>query len=226
MSEELTAIDSVAKIKIWSVKGDPASFLFQAGLMIDADGSPNCYGPNNSGLDYTANGGDDNGGEWWGGPVDSSGRPVIQKIYDPSPGMYVSATALGNPVYPEASPYRYLDSESIPFFVLPGQHGNEAKPGDVGLVYNIKTEDNCYAVYGDVGPTSKIGEGSMRLAEALKIVSNPKNGGTESRTIVYVVFPGSVGKWMPPNEWFDLASSLFKTWGGLSRLKELITHHL
>jgi len=50
--------------------------------------------------------------------------------------MYVCATALVIPGYPDSSQYRYVDSESIPFLVLPGGgHNNGAKLGDVGLVY-------------------------------------------------------------------------------------------
>jgi hypothetical protein len=220
---DLTKIDTVAGIGIYSTPGDPPAFLYKAGFAIDADGSPNCYGPDNDGLDWTANGGTP-GSDWWGGPTDSKGMPCIQKIYDPTPGFYVSGTALINPAYPEQSPYRYLDSESIPFFVLPGQHSNTAKLGDVGLVYNTRTGDNCYAVYGDVGPSGKIGEGSMRLAQALAIDPDPKQGGTESRILVFVVFPGSVGAWKPPSVWFDAANTLFYAWGGLDRLKKYLSH--
>jgi len=148
---DLKEIDRVDGVPIFSVTGTPFSFVYKSGFTIDADGSPNCYGPDNSGLDWTANGGTP-GDDWWGGPVDGQGMPCIQKIYDPTPGFYVSGTALIDASFPEASPYRYLDSESIPFFVLPGTHGNGAKLGDVGLVLNTKTGDNCYAVYGDVGP--------------------------------------------------------------------------
>jgi hypothetical protein len=218
---DLTQIDEVGGVKIYSVKGAPSAFIFKAGAAINADGSPNCYGPDNSGIDYTANGGTP-GGNWWGGPTDAKGMPLIQQIYDPSPGMYVCATAHFNPAYNEASQYRYLDSESIPFFVLPRKHNCQANLGDVGLVYRTQTEDNCYALYGDVGPTSKIGECSIRLAQALKLDPDPKQGGTESRSIVYLVFPGSVGRWVPPNVWFDTAHTLFKSWGDLARLKELI----
>jgi hypothetical protein len=218
---DLSQIDSVAGVKIYSVKGEPKSFVFKSGMAIDADGAPNCYGPNNTGLDYTANGGDDQGGNWWGGPVDSKGYPIKQAIYDPYPSFYVSGTAHTNPQYSSDSPYCYLDSGSIPFFVLPGNHANGAKLGDVGLVYNSKTGDNCYAIYADVGPGSKIGEASMRLAKALTIDPDPKKGGTESKIIVYLVFPGSVGKWMPPKNWFDVANTLVMAWGGLARLKEI-----
>ena len=219
---DLTQIDSIAGVRIYSVKGEPKSFVFKAGMAINADGSPNCYGPNNSGLDYTANGGNDQGGNWWGGPTGSDGKPIVQKVYDPSPGLYVCATALVIPGFSDDSQYRYVDSESIPFFVLPGGHSNGAKLGDVGLVYNTTTGDNCYGIYGDVGPSDKIGECSIRMAEALKIDDvNPKNGGTSSKSIVYLVFPGSVGAWKPPNVWFDAANTLTKAWGGLSRLKQI-----
>jgi hypothetical protein len=220
MSSDLTKIDSVGGVPIYSVSGTPKSFIFKAGLAIDCDGSPQAYGPNNSGIDYTANGGTP-GSNWWGGPVDSSGNPIVQKIYEPKPGMYVSATSHGNPAFGSNSQYRYIDAESIPFIVLPGQHSNGAKLGDVCLCLNTQTGDNCFGIYADVGPSSKIGEASMRMASALKINNNPKTGGTESKIIAYLVFPGSVANWVPPDVWWDTASTLTKAWGGLARLKEL-----
>src|SRR5262245_40398111 len=90
---DLTKIDSIAGVTIYSVEGEPKAFVYKAGFMIEADGAPNCYGPNNSGIDYTANGGNDQGGDWWGGPTDMDGYPIKQKIYDPFPGYYVSGTA-------------------------------------------------------------------------------------------------------------------------------------
>jgi hypothetical protein len=224
MSNKLTEIDSVAGASIWSIEGEPKSYVFKAGLMIDCDGSPRAYGPNNSGIDYTANGGDPISGKpgaWWGGPVDKHNKAILQKIYDPQPGFYVSATSLNNPTYPQESQYRYVDAESIPFIVIPGSHSNGAKVGDVCLCLNQKTGDNCYGVFADVGPSSKIGEASMRMATALKIDNNPKTGGTESRNVIYLVFPGSVGSWKPPNVWWDVANTLTKAWGGLERLKEI-----
>jgi len=225
MSNKLTEIDVVASTSIWSVGGAPIdakqpSFIFKSGAMVNADGSPNCYGPDDSGLDFTANGGTP-GKNWWGGPTDSKGMPLIQKIYEPSPGMYVSGTALVIPGFPDSTQYRYVDSESIPFFVLPGNHNNGAKLGDVGLVYNMVTGDNCYCIYADVGPKDKLGEIGIRLAYALKINANPRSGGTKDRTVVTLVFPGSVGSWKPPNVWWDVANTMTTAWGGLSRLKEI-----
>ncbi len=218
---DLSKIDNVNGVPIYQVKGEPPSFLFRAGYAIDADGAPDCYNADNTGIDWTENGGTP-GGNWWGGPVDSEDQPLQQKIYDPCPGYYVSGTAHCNPAYAESSPYRYLDSNCIPFFVLPNKHSCGAQLGDVGLVYNQKNGENCYAIYGDIGPSDKIGEGSIRLAQALAIPSNPKTGGTESRMIAYVVFPGSVARWVPPADWFAYANKLFRSWGGLSRLINLL----
>jgi len=217
---DLTKIDSVAGVTIYSVTGTPKSFVFKAGMAIDCDGSPRAYGPDNSGLDYTANGGTP-GSDWWGGPTDANGYPLVQKVYEPAPGMYVSGTSHLDPAYSDDSQYRYIDSGVIPFFVLPGGHFNGAKLGDCGLVYNEKTGDNCYAIFADTGPGNKIGEASMRLANSLKINSDPRKGGIESKTIVYLVFPASIAKWTPPKVWFDTANTLTKAWGGLARLKRI-----
>lgn len=226
-TDKLTEIDKIAGIPIYRVDNIPydetvpKSFVFKAGFAVNADGAPDCYGPDNSGVDYTANGGDDSGGSWWGGPTGSDGLPILQKIYDPVPGMYVCGTALVIPGYTDDSQYRYVDSNCIPFFVLPGKHSNGAKLGDVGLVFNYKTGDNCYAIYGDIGPENKLGEGSIRLAQTLKLNADPKKGGTDQETIVYLVFPGSAGKWMPPKDWFALANSITHSWGGIGRLMEI-----
>ncbi len=104
---------------------------------------------------------------------------------------------------------------------MPGKHACGAKLGDVALVLNTVTGDNCYAIYGDVGPQSKIGEISIRLATALGIDNNPKKGGTATKTIAYLVFPGSVASWKQPKVWWDVAHTLVNAWGGLSRLKEI-----
>src|SRR4029077_19840949 len=122
MSNGLTKIDSVGGVIVYSVAGEPKAFVFKAGLAINADGNPKAYGPDNSGIDYTANGGDDQGGNWWGGPNGKHGKPLAPKVYDPYPGMYVCATAHFNPGYTEDSQYRYIDSAAIPFLVMPGNH--------------------------------------------------------------------------------------------------------
>src|SRR5665647_2286863 len=71
--------------------------MYKAKMYIDADGSPRAYGPNNSGLDWTANAGYP--GNWWALVTDGSGNPIIQTASNPYPGMYVSTTSLVNSQY-------------------------------------------------------------------------------------------------------------------------------
>ena len=93
-----------------------AYILYKAKMAIDADGSPQAYGPNNSGLDWTANAGSP--GNWWGVVTDVSGNPIIQGPSDPFPGLYVSTTSLVNSAFSTTNPLRYVNSSTIPFFVL------------------------------------------------------------------------------------------------------------
>ncbi|MBA3665372.1 MAG: hypothetical protein H0W61_14340 [Bacteroidetes bacterium] len=165
--------------------------IYKAKMAIDADGSPQAYGPNNSGLDWTANAGYP--GNWWGVVTDANGNPIIQGAGDPFPGLYVSTTSLVNSAYATTNPLRYVDSGNIPFFVLPSAitSTNGIALGDVGFVYKTTNGKGCYAIFADGGPAGKLGEGSMYLANKLGINSNPKTGGTSSGIIDYFVFPGS-----------------------------------
>jgi hypothetical protein len=64
------------------------------------------------------------------------------------------------------------------------------RPGDFAAVFNERNGTSSSAIFGDVGPSDRIGEGSVALAENLGIRSDARNGGTR-RGILYVVFPGS-----------------------------------
>jgi len=187
---DLTQITTIESFNVYE-HNPSGSIMYKAKMYIDADGSPRAYGPNNSGLDYTANAGSP--GNWWGIVTDINGDPVIQGASDPYPGMYVSTTSLVNSAYGATNPLRYANSETVPFFVLPtalvslgGIH-----IGDIGYVYNTVTGLGCFAIYADSGPAGKLGEGSMYLADQIGINSDPKTGGTSSQIIDYIVFPQS-----------------------------------
>jgi hypothetical protein len=74
--------------------------------------------------------------------------------------------------------------------------------GDVGIAFwRAKNKgpvlSSCF-IYGDSGPSNKVGEGSVQLASALGINSDPVSGGIDSSTIgqlkkgiVHIAFPGS-----------------------------------
>lgn len=185
-----TTIATVATIPVYKLSNYNC-VLYKAGFAVDADGSPNAYGPNNSGLDYTANAGST--GNWWGVVTDNSGNPIIQTATDPSPGMYVSTTSLVNSSYVTTNPLRYVNSETVPYFVIPTAVRNTGSItiGDIAFVYNKNNKKGCYAIYADSGPAGSLGEGSIYLATQLGLNASPKNGGTSTKIIEYIIFPGT-----------------------------------
>ena len=176
-------------IPIGHLPGNPA-FFYESGMTIDADGAPNAYHPDNSGIDDLGNAGAP--GNWEGLAKDAHGEPFIQGPGDPFPGYYVSATALADRSKAINDPARYVDASKIPFVVLPGGLARElgARVGDFATVFNERNGRSSYAIFGDVGPIDRIGEGSVALAENLGIHSDARNGGTW-RGVLYMVFPGS-----------------------------------
>ncbi|MGE0560562.1 MAG: T9SS type A sorting domain-containing protein [Flavobacteriales bacterium] len=187
---DLTYLTTIENFDVY--KHNPSgAILYRAKMAIDADGCPRAYGPNNSGLDWTANAGYP--GNWWGIVTDVNGDPVIQGPGDPYPGMYVSSTSLVQTGYSNSNPLRYVDSENIPYIALPSalqSLANIAK-GDLAYVRNTTNGNTCFAYFADTGPGGKLGEGSMALAVALGINSSPKTGGTSQPILDYVVFPQS-----------------------------------
>lgn len=167
-----------------------SAFFYESGMTIDADGAPNAYHPDNTGLDDLANAGTP--GKWEGLAKDAYGEPFIQGPDDPFPGYYISATALADRSKAANDPARYVDATKIPFIVLPGGMARQigARPGDFAAVFNQRNGNSSFAIFGDVGPSDRIGEGSVALAENLGIRSNARNGGARGG-ILYLVFPGS-----------------------------------
>ena len=163
-----------------------------SGLEIDADGSPRAYHPNSAlGLDWLANAGSD--GHWYGIATAnglSSGQPIIQGVDDPAPGFYVSTTSLYDPSRAWDDPRRYVDAEAIPYIVLPQGPRGGAAVGDFALVINQTNGKQVGAIAADIGPRNEIGEGSIALADALGIPSDPRIGGATGG-ILTIVFPGS-----------------------------------
>ena len=208
---------TVGGVKVYQEDG---ALIYKTGATVNGDGSPHCYHPDDSqALDYLANAGEP--GNWWGVHVDRLGEPVLQSIYHPAPGYYISTTALVDPGYPPNHPEAYIDSERYPFCVVPGGFGEGWKLGDVGFCLNEKTKANMYCATADVGPTNHIGEVSMLLAKCLGLNHDPKKGGTESG-IVYVVFPGSDPLYRPWDQKCQIAIDVFAKWGGTARLAKLL----
>lgn len=141
-----------------------------ADLSIDYDGAPNAYAPVGVGspLDNLRNAGD--GSRWWGIAVDSAGVPLVQGPDEPYPGYYISTTALTWPG--ETRTRKYVDSTTISYLALPPAFRDlGAKLGDFALVTSQATGQKRGAIWADIGPRSKLGEGSIQLARALGVES-------------------------------------------------------
>ena len=166
--------------------GGPA-FFFSSGLAIDADGAPNAYNADDTGLDYLFNAGQP--GQWDGIVQDEDGNPFVQGPDDPFPGYYISCTALFDRTKRHNDPARFVDATQIPYVALPGDLAERtgARLGDIVLVFSERTGKYSYAIFADIGA---LGEGSIALAENLGIWSDARRGGSRAG-VSYVVFPGS-----------------------------------
>jgi hypothetical protein len=188
MAQKLVHLFNFNKTAIYRIEGLPI-ICFQAGMAIDADGSPRAYHPDNIGFDDLKHGGYP--GNWWGVATSNeltTGEPLVQSTSDPAPGFYVSTTSLIDEQYAYQNPLRYVNAEQIPYFVLPDHFSPSIRLGDLAWIYNTQNGLNSFAVFADVGPD--VGEGSMCLAKKLGIDNDPRYGGIDSG-ILYFIFEGS-----------------------------------
>lgn len=190
---------------------------YEGGLAVDADGSPRAYGPNNIGLDWTADAG--HPGDWYGIVVGSNGNPVIQGSNDPYPGMYISTTALQDHTKATTDTTRYVDAEKINYVSVASDliktYG--IRMGDLAAVYYRNTNTLCSAVCADVGPRGKYGEGSVALASQLGMSGNAKHGGCDDN-VVTIIFINSHSSWpLDDSTVLELVQSLLQQAGGIQQ---------
>lgn len=172
---------------------------YRAGASIDADGAngqngqPVAYNDTDTGSDWLANG----GMKLVDGVVVRTGTSAIA-ILGPNgqprvfPGGLIASKTWY--VYPGIShdlPEAYVDSETIPYVVVPPLIVKDTEGvvrGCKALVtYNGKS---IWCVVADKGPTNRIGEISIAAARALGIKSSPKNGGFKEHLVDYELWPG------------------------------------
>ncbi len=177
--------EHVAKAPIWQLPNN--IFFFTAGMTIDADGAPNAYHPDDTGIDELANAGWQ--GHWDGIVTDRYGNPLVQQEADPFPGYYISCTSLVDKTKEFNDPSRYVDATKIPYVALPEEIAESGglQLGDFAFVVNLRNRRSSFAIYADIG---SLGEGSVALAERLGISPNARQGG-ESGGVLYLFFPGS-----------------------------------
>jgi hypothetical protein len=76
------------------------------------------------------------------------------------------------------------------------------KLGDLGVAFwrraGSGAVNRTFFIYGDKGPANKLGEGSVKMAEELRIPSNPNTGGLDAsevaglrKGVIHIAFPGS-----------------------------------
>jgi len=187
---DIVARDRYAKpiheVPVWQLPKSQAIF-FVSGMTIDADGAPNAYHPDNTGLDELANAGTPS--HWDGIVSDRDGNPLIQQERDPFPGYYISCTSLSDKTKKFTDPTGYVDASKIPYVAVPQDVADRggARLGDFAVVMNLRNGKSSFAIYADIGT---VGEGSIALADALGIRSDARRGG-EPGGILYLVFPGS-----------------------------------
>ena len=173
-------------VPVWQLPNSEV-FFFVSGMTIDADGAPNAYSPDDTGLDELANAG---GPSRWNGIITGrDGDPLIQQERDPFPGYYISCTSLSDETKQFDEPARYVDASKIPYVALPKDLADwgGARLGDFAVVLNLRNGKSSFAIYADIGT---LGEGSVALADSLGIQSDARLGG-EADGILYLLFPGS-----------------------------------
>src|SRR5262249_45660291 len=112
----------------------------------------------------------------------------------------------------------------IPYIALPRGFAERfgVKLGDLAVVINQKNGRLAFAIYADSGPADKIGEGSVALANALHVNSDPRHGGVQDCVITYLIFPWSGlgrGQMRTARYIQHSAGKRYRQLGGAARLK-------
>ncbi|TCD48936.1 hypothetical protein E0L29_00175 [Chlorobium sp. N1] len=193
---------------IHTLQGNRA-YCYATGFMtIDADGAPEAYHPKNTGLDDLSNAGYPRT-SWWDtvlvpDPADNS-RPYILKS-GPHAGYYVSMTALKDLRWADTDSRRYVDASRVPYIVFPETFAaleGVGQIGDYGVAVNLASGCSSGFVVADIGPRRHpLGEISIALACRLggKDVSARTGPSRPMGRILYIVFPGSAGRYPWPRE--------------------------
>ena len=87
--------------------------------------------------------------------------------------------------------FSFLIGAADPFIVIPGgfTRAEGAKVGDYALVI---AGDAIYpAIVGDVGPTDKAGEASLRIAQEINSRATANNRAVSDLKVTYLIFPGT-----------------------------------
>lgn len=168
---------------------------------IDADGANGqngaipAYKADNSGSEHLANGGMGvlNGKVYckfsWARDIVILGDDNEPKVFPG--GVIASMTWYRHPGKKADDPAAYVDSETVPYIVVPPLVVQRTAGVVRGCLARVSLNGNSIdCVVADRGPANKIGELSIAAARALGLPSSPRNGGTEKAEILYELWPG------------------------------------
>jgi len=159
--------------------------------------------------------------------------PAVQQPGDPLPGLaYISTTTLAVPDAPRGTQRRYVNSRTVPFYVLPSRFAQASgiRLGAVAAVYRHRNRALAFAVYADAGPGGQLGEGSIRLHLDLgndPIIDRsgtPRAKRSISDRVSVIAFPGvNAPATIDTPAWLETirsrAEAAFRKWGGEDRLR-------
>ncbi len=175
---------------------------FKADGDIDADGAngqngePVAYKADDSGTEALANGDMKRSADGkvvfkvgWGRSVIILGSNNQPKVFPG--GLIASMTWYRHPDKAADDPTAYVDSETVPYIVVPPLIVQKTK----GIVRGCKARvtrggQSVDCVVADMGPTNKVGELSIAAARAIGVPSSPRHGGEDNQTLTYELWPG------------------------------------
>jgi len=180
---------------------DDGKVYFLADADIDADGAngqngaPAAYKVDDSGTELLANGGMKiiQGkvfcAQSWARDIVILGDDNEPKVFPG--GIIASMTWYRHPGKLPNDPAAYVDSETIPYIVVPPLVIQKT----AGIVRGCKARatwrgKSVECVVADKGPSNKTGELSIAAARAIGLPSSPRNGGTEKPEVLYELWPG------------------------------------
>lgn len=181
---------------------DNLRVYFTADGDIDADGAngqngaPVAYKKDDSGTEALANGDMKkiSGGKvifksGWGRDVVILGSDNQPRIFPG--GIIASMTWYREPGKSVDDPTAYVDSETVPYIVVPHiiiqKTAGVVRGCKARVSFGSKSVD---CVVADRGPVSKIGELSIAAARAIGVPPSPRTGGIEDPELFYELWPG------------------------------------
>lgn len=185
------------------IEDDDGRVHFTADADIDADGANGqngakaAYMVGDAGLEALAN----------GGMKMQSGRVVEREPWfrdivlldahgDPrefAGGVIASKTSYRWFGKAADDPAAYVDSATVRYIVVPPVVIQKTAGAVLGCrcrVTNLLNGRSAEGIVADAGPTTKDGELSIAMAEAVGIPSSPRSGGMDTAHVLYEVWPG------------------------------------